>query len=155
MYEISKERLLQIAKDSPRSSVKINQWYPELFKIEAKWIQEGWHQFDNAYVYVKDKESDCSYGFYNGEWRDAIWYSMPNLNRSDINDIKSLIINEAIRREYNRDNIICLGDMDVSEGFNNDENNWSFYRNVLYTESEGDGGVIAYKNGVWASKRVL
>lgn len=64
MYEISKNRLLQIAKDSPQSKVKIKQWYPELFKIKKQWclIESNY----SKYIVFVDKEGEADFhGFRN------------------------------------------------------------------------------------------
>jgi len=64
MYEISKNRLLQIAKDSPQSKVKIKQWYPDLFKIKRGWcvIETDYSKY---IVFVDKEEQSDFYGFRN------------------------------------------------------------------------------------------
>jgi len=66
MYEISKNRLLQIAKDSPQSKVKIKQWYPDIFKIIRGWciIETDYSKY---VVFVDNEEQSDFYGFRNND----------------------------------------------------------------------------------------
>jgi hypothetical protein len=268
MYEISKERLLQIAKDSAKSKVKVKQWYPDVFDFKEGWYKidndisnyvlylkdedqrqsygtmngdwcsslglgigwskerlddegvinflikagidnrkinpetnttlwvynkdedkitngeglvmylkgvwystysevsisnvwegEGWYKFTwtfnlspdaEGYIYLRSVEGSEGYGFYNGEYRNAVYTALAkSICKCNIDEIKTLMINEAIRRNYNEQNIISLGG---DSCFDSDINKWSFYTDVLYTADVGCGGMIAYKHGVWALK---
>jgi hypothetical protein len=273
MYEISKERLLQIAKDSPKSKVKIKQWYPDVFDFKKGWykvsggsdiymmyfkeIDQGttygamngiwtsrlgyvdqwsrefiendkaaellikagvdngkihpetdtslwwydidedkitkedglvvylrgvWHTSSEAfspnssrsvwegegwykciwtysfchnsvgYVYLRSQSATKGHGFYDGQYREHVYIETASIfTKCSIDEIKTLMINEAIRRNYNEQNIISLGG---DSGFDNNIDKWSFYTDVLYTADVGCGGMIAYKHGVWALKTI-
>ena len=71
MYEISKQRLLQIAKDSPKSKIKIKQWYPDVFDFKKGWyiMLSG----ESVYqLYLNDSEQSRCYGTMNGGWQRII-----------------------------------------------------------------------------------
>ena len=269
MYEISKQRLLQIAKDSPKSKIKIKQWYPDVFDFKkgwyimlsgesvyqlylndseqsrcygtmnggwgssfgyySDWIQnriddsevldllvkagvkygviesdtnttlwtydeendsikdgegkvvyfkgdwhipviqangwegEGWYKHTwtwilsgspdtEGYIYLRNQEDNEGYGFYDGQWRPRVYTSRAEtFSKCNIDDVRRLMIMEAKRRGYTRDNFVCLDGNEY--GYNDIIDHWSFYTDVLYTETMGNGGMIAYKHGRWAEIR--
>lgn len=269
MYEISKQRLLQIAKDSPKSKIKIKQWYPDVFDFKrgwyimlsgeivyqlylnysdqsrcygtmnggwgssfgyhSDWIQnriddsevldmlvkagvkygaiesdtntslwtydeendsikdgegkvvyfkgdwhiparqangwegEGWYKHTwtwilygspdtEGYIYLRNQEDTEGYGFYDGQWRPRVYTSRAEtVSKCNIDDVRRLMIMEAKRRGYTRDNFVCLDGNEY--GYNYNIDHWSFYTDVLYTETMGNGGMIAYKHGRWAEIR--
>lgn len=267
MYEISKARLLQIAKDSPKSKVKIKQWYPDVFDFKKGWytfnsgtykyniylndsealsgygtmdgnwsrllaghsdwnpqrvndedvlellvtigknngkIQNdenttlwtyneeedsikngdgfivyykgswhlsttsssnsswegvGWYKYtwqysrssSIGYVYMISQEDRIGYGFYDGNYRDAVYTdSATSFRKCSNEEIREIMITEARRRGYTSENIVSLGG---DSSFRSNLDSWSFHGNTLYAESNGNGGMIIYTNGVWASKR--
>ncbi len=272
MYEISKERLLQIAKDSPKSKIKVKQWYPDIFVFEkgwykcysgvseyilyfsrsgvgiaygtmngvwhdslgclSDWINEridddkvvetlvnigkynhkipqltntslwsyeneelkdgdgfivysngkwcesivttedqvnqwdgaGWYKGDwgyaYCYVYRPDISATESYGFYKPEyeeglnWRSRVWFeTVDSITKCTNEEIRQVFIQESINRGYTRENTVDLfPEIGSSHNFNYDISQWSFYSNILYTESAGNGGMVVYHNGVWANK---
>jgi hypothetical protein len=120
-----------------------------------EWNGEGWYKCEwrdgaKAFVYRKNENDNTGYGFYNGDWCSEIYFSQAiYINSCYIDELKPLFIEEAIRLGYTRENIVSLGGDSV---FNTNVNDWTFYLNVMYTATEGNGGMIVYRKGIWANR---
>lgn len=157
MYEISKERLLQIAKDSHKSKIKIKQWYPDLFEEESIWEGPGWYKGvfaeGSTCVVKKDYETQTSgYGFYNTTWLEDVSFSTARLVPISNEDLAVYMRREAYKRGYTRENIVSVCDIS-DDSFYPNTYEWAFYRDTMYTEREGYGGMVVYNKGQWANKR--
>lgn len=117
-------------------------------KLEVgKWYTYKESNYDWLMNY--QEEGTSCYGFNpNGSWRnDYIMSPGFNWKPATREEIRTALIKEAIKRGYTENNFKTLvGD---TSGFDTDFN-FTYSDNVLFCKPEGDGGVVVYKNGVWA-----
>ena len=130
------------------------------------YMSEGWYLAtkegeSDVYVYLNQYSMRSSYGFRGGFFVNSITFSDRVLsivsNEDEHNIIKPLFLEVLSYKGYTRENVIGIGnnlENVASEGdFNPCISNWTFLRNTIYSQTPGGGGVIIYKNGVFASKR--
>jgi hypothetical protein len=120
-----------------------------------EWMGEGWYQCKwrddiEAFVYRKHVSDNTGHGFYNRHWSNEIHFSLAtSINHCFSSKVEHLFKEEAIRLGYTRENIVSLGGDPI---FNTNVDKWTFLSDTMYTSILGNGGMIVYKNGVWASK---
>ena len=132
----------------------------------AGYVGEGWYLAtkegeSDVYVYLNQYSVRSSYGFRGGFFVNSITFSDRVLSMMSYGDeqeiIKPLFLEVLSYKGYTKENVI--GVLNSAEHVVSEEDfdpcisNWTFSLNTIYPQRPGLGGVIIYRNGVFASKR--
>ena len=177
LYEISKERLLQIASDSPKSKVKVRQWYPDVFdslpqtnespsslqNSSFSWtyvpfdkngdavVSGKWYTDDDSYFMIYNEDRNTT-GFFDGSWGTHWGFSasVEYCRRARSEEIESRLKDYLKENGYNSVNFNPLGGSEQPNRYGIDAWFYNEYEDTIYTAPGGYGGYIVYEKGVFA-----